>query len=320
LRYETRAEPVDELGNRVPDKLHGAALLLGARFPPAKIDEHGNYVKRHAADYGLSEARAYARMLIATNQRVDRVQLYESVHDDAGDWQEDRYLETIARSPLQIHCPECWTTVATGPDPTDSLRRIMAGHRDPAQRGIGPLCEGSRISVPFPGHRSHVQARAETEQAASHHRQRQLNAPSGQIGGDDDLELQAARWLANLPDWVIPHAVARLTVHDAGEIRDILGFHYPEIGIDFGPNAGPAYDACTTRLDPEERASPVTRAVTARHAAPGGLPQARPGARIPAAHRGGLVSDRHASSPRVPFDPRPPAAAYRRSTEPPSRG
>lgn len=90
--------------------------------------------------------------------------------------------------------------------------------------------------------------------AAEAARQRPVAAAESIREGEDDLTDNEAFWrseaqrLAQLPADQIPQAVAALAETDVGEIRDILGFNYPEYGIDFGPNAGAAYQSCTDRM------------------------------------------------------------------------
>ena len=82
--------------------------------------------------------------------------------------------------------------------------------------------------------------------------------PDGATGDETGLPeeetewQQAARRLARLPADEIPAAVAALPARDLGEIRDILGYHFPELGSDLGPNAEIAYEACTRRMDGQD--------------------------------------------------------------------
>jgi hypothetical protein len=69
-------------------------------------------------------------------------------------------------------------------------------------------------------------------------------------------EMRAAWDLGHMPAEQISAAVGRLDAGDVAEIRDILGFQSPGHGIDFGPQAGLAYAACTRRLDGPDTATP----------------------------------------------------------------
>lgn len=55
-----------------------------------------------------------------------------------------------------------------------------------------------------------------------------------------------------MPAEQIPGTVAALDAADVLEIRDVPGFQSPGFGIDFGPHAGLAYEACTWRLRAED--------------------------------------------------------------------
>ncbi|MGH3283494.1 MAG: hypothetical protein ACRDPD_02215, partial [Streptosporangiaceae bacterium] len=102
-------------------------------------------------------------------------------------------------------------------------------------------------------------------------------APDGHAGLPDEETRwqQEARRLAHLPAQDIPAAVAALPAADLREIRDILGYHFPELGSDLGPNAGIAHEACTLRLDGPGNgpARPAGRPDAPRHA---GAPEAPP--------------------------------------------
>ena len=65
-------------------------------------------------------------------------------------------------------------------------------------------------------------------------------------------EMRAAWDLGHMPAEQIPGAVAALVAADVLEIRDVLGFQSPGFGIDLGPHAGLAYEACTWRLRAED--------------------------------------------------------------------
>jgi hypothetical protein len=62
-------------------------------------------------------------------------------------------------------------------------------------------------------------------------------------------ELASAANPAGTAAWVI----ANLPLADLGEVRDILGFDYPEVGVVIGPHAGDAYLACTAELERRAR-------------------------------------------------------------------
>ena len=86
-------------------------------------------------------------------------------------------------------------------------------------------------------------------------------------------DMRAAWDLGHMPAETIPAVVARLNVRDAAEIRDLLGAQSPGHGIDFGPNAGLAYQACARRLDaghgPADATVPAAQDTTSRRPAAG---------------------------------------------------
>lgn len=89
-------------------------------------------------------------------------------------------------------------------------------------------------------------------------------------------DMRAAWDLGHMPADQIRAAVGRLNDRDVAEIRDILGFQSPGHGIDFGPHAGLAYEACTQRLHGqggEGRQGPPTPPVPPSRPAPGVAPE-----------------------------------------------
>ena len=88
-----------------------------------------------------------------------------------------------------------------------------------------------------------------------------------------------------------------MPARDLGEIRDILGYHFPELGSDLGPNAELAYEACTRRLDGQDEPGPARPA--ARQDRPI-RPAAREGAPdLPRAGAQPSQADRASAEPRA---------------------
>ena len=113
-------------------------------------------------------------------------------------------------------------------------------------------------------------------------------------------DMRTAWDLGHLPADQIPAAVARLAIGDVGEIRDILGFQSPGLGIDFGPHAGLAYQACTRRLHGQD--------------GPAEPPAAHPSPLAPSAAPAPAAASTGTTAGQAPEPGEPAAAASGRGT------